>query len=630
MRSLVKIVLVVSLFLLSAGVLRAQREDLAQSYRVLRAGSDCGKLTLSFDRLANGYMQCEMREERRYQGIDDKSVTWRRNLTILVDSALRMLAVNGREYSEAGECIIKGSCVDGVLYLSREEKGGRVSSWREDCAAVPDVFLPELAIRADIPTPELVFFVRDLQSRAAGVRVSDEQDGSLNIVVGDGSEFLVSANGFIETWRIPALELAWESADRRVAGIEPCSIDCGVFWDAGQVTLPTEIGNIRSMEVRLSITREVGARLMPEDLRQSITRDNPGGASVNLHIARLRQWHGDVTLPILEESTIEYQKESSLLPVTAEVVRDRALLLRAMTRSAGTVAGEIQRWMKARFIEDDFVPVVASDRLVRSPRGTSLHAAMLLVTIARAAGIPARLVLGFHPERGRWRSTVWTELWTGRWQSVDAVNGEFIDDAAHIKLLHTSDVTELREQAGRLRGAVRLDIISMEEIDAGEAGKLKTGIFDGAYSDRAFKCIVRAPQGWMIEQRVKSTQTDVTIAPEAGSEVRFEMQLTTNQHPLATRDVYDAKVMALGIVLAEPRILERGEVRFGDRKVPYVLYSYRDTRAGAGDRRITTADCIFTSAQRGYLFRFTAPSNIFHEYDGILQNILQSVVLFDE
>ncbi|MFZ1728486.1 MAG: transglutaminase-like domain-containing protein [Bacteroidota bacterium] len=636
MRRLADTALIISLLILGAGVLPltlpAQQRDAAQSkYNVLRSGSDCGQLTLDFERLANGYMQCEMREERRYQGIDDKPVTWRRSLTILVDSSLQILAVNGREFSDKEESTIKGSCVEGVLYFSREEKDGRVSSWRDDCSSIPDVFLPEFAVRADIPTPDRVFFVHDLTSRAAAVRVSDIEGGDLHIVVGNESEFIVSANAEIKSWSMPELDLAWESDEKPFAGVEPCDIDCGVFWDAGQVTLPTEIDNIRSMDVRLTLTKDVGARLVPEDVRQKIIDDGSGsGAAVKLRVMRTRQKHGEATLPILDEKLAQYQKEGPFLTVTAETIRERAAQLRAMTRNAAAVAGEIQAWMKAHFVEDDFVPLVAADRLVKSPRGTSLHASILLVTLARAAGIPARLVLGFHPDRGRWRSTVWTELWTGSWQSVNSVNGDFIDDASNVKILHASDVADLREQARRLQGAVRLDIIAVEKFDEGAAGKINTGIFNGAYSDRAFKCVVRAPQGWIIEQRVKGTQTDVLMWPEAGSAVRFEMQLTKNPYPLATREVYDAKVMALGVILADAQVLEKGEVRFGEKKAPYVLYSYRDTSPGAGSSRITTADIIFTSDVRGYLFRFTAPSAVFHDYDSVLQDILLNTVILEE
>ncbi len=602
----------------------------AQQFRELRAGSDCGRLTLKYDRLANGYMECELREERRFTNIEDRSTTWKRNLTLLVDSALRVLSVNGREYEGDKSRIIKGSCVDGVLYLSREESDGHVVSWREDCSAVPDVFLPELVIRADIPTPRKLLFVRDLLSRNTTVRSQDDSDGTVHVFCGTESEFVVSPKAEILAWRMQEVGLAWEPVDAPVSGIEPCDMDCGVFWGGAQVILPTEQDNIRSMNVRLTLTRDVGARLVPEDQRQSIMDDPTGSAaSVNLHITRVRQKHGDVSLPVLDEDMIAYEKESPLLPVTSEEVRDRVTMLRLTDRNAGIVAAEIQHWMKTHFVIDDFVPVVAADRLMRTPRGTALHAAMLMVTLARAAGIPARFVLGMHPDQERWRSTVWVELWTGSWLSIDPVTGEFLDDAVHVKLLHALDVAQLREQAQRLQGAVRVDILSVDAFDASSAGDLRTGIFNGAYSDRIYKCTVSAPPGWSIERRELSTDTEVIMAPEAGADVRFEMQLTRNPYPLATSEVYDAKVRALGIVLRDVEILDKGEIRIGERKAPTILYSYRDSRAGSENRRITTADCMFTIADRGYLLRFTAPSDRFHEYEGVLQNILQNVTLYE-
>jgi hypothetical protein len=603
----------------------------AQTFHVLRSGSNCGTLRLGFEKLANGYMRCDLREERNYLGVDDRSVTCRRHITILVDSAFHILSISGSDYSEEGEFTIKGSGVDGVLYLSRERKGGRVDSRRDVSTAIPDVFLPELAMRAEAPAPDRVFFLHDLSSRDARVRTTEDSLGTIHISVGNESAFGVSRNGEIRAWRMPAVDLAWESEDSPVAGIEPCDIDCGVYWDAGQVTLPTAVENIRSMDIRLTITRDVGARLTPEDLRQNIVDETQtGAAAVRLHLARTRQRHGDATLPIFDDELLDDLKESAMLPVTAESVREHAIAFRTMDRSARIAADRLQRWISTAFVTDRFVPLVAADRLALTPRGTALHAAMLFVTLARATGLPARLVLGMHPEEERWRSTVWTEVWTERWQSIDPATGDFIDDATHVKLLHASDVEELRAQAGRLQGVVRIDIIDVEESDPGAAGELRTGIYDGAYSDRLFKCIVRAPNGWMIERRAMDVQTDVVMAPEAGSDVRFELQLTRNPYPIATQAAFDAKVRALGTVLPDAEIQEKGEIRIGNRKIPYVLYSYSDTRGASAGRRITTADCILTIADRGYLFRFTAPSTDFRKYDGELQDILQSIQLIDK
>lgn len=602
-----------------------------QTFHVLRAGSNCGKLTLSYEKLSNGYRQCELREERRFQDIDDKSATWRRVLTVLVDSAMQPLSVHGREFTRDNEYRIDGSCVQGTMYLTRQDKHGEVHSHREDCNSVPDIFLPILLTETDIPFPRQVFSTRDLVTRSVTVKSSVLDDGTQQISCDDGATFVVASDGAILSWSLPSIGLSYVESSSPVSGIEPCDIDCGVYWDAGQVSLPTPAENVRAMAVRLSLTREVGARLIPEDMRQRFASDQPsGGAQVNLQLKRTWQRHGDATLPVRDEDLLAYLGESPLLTVTAEGVRDRAAMLRAMDRGIGSIAGQIQQWMGAQFVRDFFVPSVSAEGLVRTPRGSSFHAAILATAIARAAGIPARLVLGVAPEQGRWRSTVWIELWSGSWTSIDPVSGDFINDPVHVKLLHAENETELREQAQRLRGALRIDLLEVTEIDTSAAGGLRTGVVNGVYSDRTFRFSMRAPEGWIIEHREKGVETELVISPEVGSDIRCEVLLSRYPYPIATRDAFDAKVRALGVVLVDVEVADKGEIRIGGLKAPYVLYSYRDTAPAPGTRRVTTADCIFTIYDRGYLIRFTAPSEDFRKYDGALQEILQNVVLYDK
>lgn len=598
-------------------------------YRLLRAGSDCGRVSIAFERLANGYRQCELREERRYTGVDNRSVTWRRTLTVLVDSVLRPVSVTGREFTPAGEFHISGSPADGALYLSRTDARGQVQSWREDGSGVPDLFLPVLVEETDLLLPSRVFFVRDLATRPSRVRLETGEGTPGRIIIDDGSVIELSDDGHIVSWGYPTLDLLAVDPDLPVAGVEPCDVDAGVFWDAGQVSFPTPAENVRAMDIRLTLTKEVGARLVPTDQRQSFAERQPSeGAQAVLRLTRIRARHGEGLLPVRDDELLPYLAESPMLNVTAESVRDRAATLRAVDRGMASISGEMQRWMDERFVEDDFIPLADAGVLALAPRGSRFHAAILLTALARAAGIPARLVLGLHPEGDRWRSTVWTELHTGAWVSVDPVTGDLIEDALHVKLLHAEDETELREQAQRLRGALRIDVLAVEELVPGEAGALRTGILGGVYTDRDYRCSFKAPEGWKIERRKKATETEITIWPETGSDVRCEILLSRYPYPIATREAFEAKVRALGVVLVDVEVTEKGEIGIGDRKAPYVVYSYRDTRPNATGNRITTADVLFTIMDRGYLIRFTTPSDSFKRHEGELQDILQNIRLY--
>ncbi|MBR9977555.1 MAG: transglutaminase family protein [Bacteroidetes bacterium] len=615
--------------LMSAGGTDLSAQDVLQ---VMRSGSQCGTMRIDLQRLSNDYLQYEIREERRFIGIDDREETWLRTLRILVDSSFHIISLSGRQISGGEEIEIQGSCARGTLYLTWRFSDGRIESRREDCNAPPDVALPELVHQDEHAFPTRIFFIDDLRSRSVSVTSEPTLDGGMQITIAGESEFHLTRDGALRAWRMPATTISREAAGTQVAGIEPCDIDAGVYWDAGQVGFSAAAENIRELDVRLTLTREVGARLVPEDKRQQIARDVASdAASVQLQIAKTRYRLGTAMLPIRDPDLFAYLEESPLLTVTAEDVRYRAVLLRSMDRNISNIVEAVLGWISNHFVIDDFIPVVSADRLVRSPRGTTLHAAMLFVTLTRAAGVPSRLVLGLRPEQGRWRSAVWAEVWTGDWLSVDPIKGGYLDDAVHVKLLHALTVDDLREQAGRLQGAVKLDLLALKEIDTGESGKLHTGIFDGTYVDRVFRVRFNAPEGWLIESSEKQgIQTDVIISREAGSDVRFEIQLTMNPYILATREVYNAKVRALGVVLTDVEVIDKGEIRFGNRKVPYVLYSYQDTRRDADQRRITTADCIFTIGHRGYLVRFTAPSDVFRDYDMVLQQFLREVELYED
>jgi transglutaminase-like putative cysteine protease len=60
---------------------------------------------------------------------------------------------------------------------------------------------------------------------------------------------------------------------------------------------------------------------------------------------------------------------------------------------------------------------------------------VLLTALARAAGIPARVVAGAMYLDGGFYYHAWTELWLGRWVSADAVFRQLPADATHVKLV---------------------------------------------------------------------------------------------------------------------------------------------------------------------------------------------------
>jgi transglutaminase-like putative cysteine protease len=84
---------------------------------------------------------------------------------------------------------------------------------------------------------------------------------------------------------------------------------------------------------------------------------------------------------------------------------------------------------------------------------------VLLTALARAAGIPARVVAGLVYQDGDFFYHAWSELWLDGWLSADAVFAQMPADATHVKLLEGGP--ERHAQLARLMG--RLSFATVEE-----------------------------------------------------------------------------------------------------------------------------------------------------------------------
>ncbi|MBN1446681.1 MAG: transglutaminase domain-containing protein [Bacteroidetes bacterium] len=624
-----RLLLIVPSLVLSLALLSQEASSQERRYMLLREGVACGEISLTVERLRNGYVQYSFREERTLLTIADERETQLYTLTILADTALHVVSLEGRQRSGNREWRLHGSRAGGTLHLSREDGTGRMERWRSDGEAIPDILLPELLRREGGSSPQRVLFIRDLQDHPASIEITREGE-VFHISIDRLQEFEVDAHGHVLSWQHVDHGLAWRPTASAASTRQLCDLDCGVFWDGGQALLPTRRENIRRLDVLLQLTGDVGARLTPIDFRQTARKDVATEEnSVTVSVEMRRGRFEEATLPVLDEDVLPYLGGDDLLPVRSPLIRDRAGMLRNWDRNVANVARDILHWCGREFTYDPFLPVIPADRLVRDPRGTVLHAAMLFVTLARSAGVPARFVLGLTPSEGRWHSTVWVEVWSGEWVSVDPAEGRIIDDAVSVKLLHTADVAELRTQAAKLQNVLRIELRDVESIDSSVAGDLETGIVGRMYTNRRYRCSFQAPKGWLLEERQLGDEIVVIATPQLGSDVRFELHLFRNPYRLHTIVLYETRLRTILGVLIEPVIEEKGEMKFGSQKAPYVVYSYRESSAGKVEQRRRTADCIFGRADRGYDLRFTAPMEAFHEYENELQGILRSVNLYE-
>ncbi len=107
------------------------------------------------------------------------------------------------------------------------------------------------------------------------------------------------------------------------------------------------------------------------------------------------------------------------------------------------LGGVTDAWAAARrlraFVSREISPsrsmafASATDTL-REKKGDCSEQSVLLATLARSAGIPARCVMGLVYQDGAFNRHMWTEVWVERWQPIDAAMQTDYPSAAWIRL----------------------------------------------------------------------------------------------------------------------------------------------------------------------------------------------------
>ncbi len=99
-----------------------------------------------------------------------------------------------------------------------------------------------------------------------------------------------------------------------------------------------------------------------------------------------------------------------------------------------TAALKLERWVAENMTFDLGIALAPASELIKNRRGTCVGYATLLATLARAAGIPSRVVLGYVYALGMFGGHAWTEIQVGEdWVPLDAaIVSDGIADPARI------------------------------------------------------------------------------------------------------------------------------------------------------------------------------------------------------
>ena len=118
-------------------------------------------------------------------------------------------------------------------------------------------------------------------------------------------------------------------------------------------------------------------------------------------------------------------------------------------------ARKLVEWVYKNLQKRPVLSVPNALEILRHRVGDCNEHAMLLMALARAAGIPAQMEAGIVYQRGRFYYHAWNVLYCGGWITADATMGQFPADVTHIRLVRGM---ERQIDLIRVIGRMRIDI----------------------------------------------------------------------------------------------------------------------------------------------------------------------------
>ncbi len=195
----------------------------------------------------------------------------------------------------------------------------------------------------------------------------------------------------------------------------------------------------------------------------------------------------------LGESRYIKPRDPKIVAVAREVTKGKTDSLEVVKALSDWVSKNVEATMIAETLSG---PEVLACR-----KGKCSEFATLFASLARAAGIPTRIVLGDRLIPGQWGGHMWNEVYVGRWIPVDAGANEVGKSSVLLKFVDHDSLQGVAPLRLALPASLEVRIIDHRSTASPLASRFKTGIEGRVYTNADLGCRMTAPEGWSIEAK---------------------------------------------------------------------------------------------------------------------------------
>jgi hypothetical protein len=165
-----------------------------------------------------------------------------------------------------------------------------------------------------------------------------------------------------------------------------------------------------------------------------------------------------LSIPVEDEALANFLEATAFLQSDDERIVRLAREVVGQEKDAVAAARRLMDWVYEKLEKRPTVSLPSALEVLEDRAGDCNEHAALMAALARAAGLPARLVVGVVYTGNGFFYHAWNEVWVGGWVSLDPVMAQFPADATHVKFIDGG----LEEQ---IRMAQVIGRLSMEILE---------------------------------------------------------------------------------------------------------------------------------------------------------------------
>jgi hypothetical protein len=295
------------------------------------------------------------------------------------------------------------------------------------------LFLESLQMIVDLEYEVLRMESLEYEGKTIKIFVIKQRFGGIETIIWlaeDGSVIKETTNQGFESLKEPA-EVA-QKLD------EPLRVSSLITMSLVKPSQPIDRpGRVREIIFHLKPLRS--PELVPEDHRQKILKTETLPNGFYRTTLAVKTESEMITAPSSwpKESSQypEYLEESAEVQFRHPMIRALARELVGNTQNDWQVAQDINRWVHSN-LEKELVDTVTALDALHERRGECQSHTYLFTALARAAGIPTRILNGlvYSKKYAGFLYHAWPEVYVGEWRALDPTFGQIVVDATHIKL----------------------------------------------------------------------------------------------------------------------------------------------------------------------------------------------------